>query len=141
MKRGLSLFSSLCYSGTWLCENHFAIALSKLLVSCWILKWFPYLPRKKKMSICIIWHYLYLPKVALQQYYLLQICSYYLLSCCLNCQQHEDGKHHTVHLVCPMKTETKSTTDSQATVSYVTSDFLTVLLTVSSLLSFIMDTS
>ena len=54
---------------------------------------------------------------------MLQLYGYYLLNCGLNYmyQQHEDGKHHTVHLVCPMKTETRSTTDSQATVNYVIS--------------------
>ena len=31
-------------------------------------------------------------------------------------KQHVDGKQHTVHLVCPMKSETQSTTDSKGKV-------------------------
>lgn len=67
----------------------------------------------------------YLSKIALQQHYslyklLIDNVQLIFTQCCLNYQQHEDGKHHTVHLVCPMKTEAKSKTDSQATVNYVT---------------------
>ena len=108
-------FSSLCYnSGTCLVENHFVIVL-RTMISWWI-----FICPGNKMEKCIS-HYLYLSKVVWQCHYILQMHSYHLLSCCLTYQQHEDGKHHTVHLVCPMKMETKSTTDSPAVVSCFTS--------------------